>query len=97
MLKRHLPMLGHTRGNRLAITCELKCGSACSHPVPNTSDNSHFRDIADAAISRRVALGAGGGLAAAVVVGANVAGAPAARADHGAHPQGDGKIGRAHV
>ena len=92
MLKRHLPMLGHTRGNRLAITCELKCGSACSHPVPNTSDNSHFRDIADAAISRRVALGAGGGLAAAVVVGANVAGAPAARADHGAHPQGDGTL-----
>ena len=56
MTKRSLPMLGHTRGNRLAITCELKCGSACSHPVPNTSDNRRFRDIVDAAISRRTAL-----------------------------------------
>ena len=90
MTKRSLPMLGHTRGNRLAITCELKCGSACSHPVPNTSDNRRFRDIVDAAISRRTALGLGGGLTAAVVVGAATA-APAA-ADHGNPPKGGGKL-----
>ncbi|GAA4775498.1 PhoX family protein [Citricoccus nitrophenolicus] len=93
MLKRHLPMVGHTRGNRLPITCELKCGSACSHPVPNTSDNSHFRDIANAAISRRAALGLGGGLAAAVVIGANALdNAPAAVADNGVFPKGGGKL-----
>ncbi|MGP9538688.1 PhoX family protein [Brachybacterium sp. AOP43-C2-M15] len=92
MLLRHLPMLGHTRGNRLAITCELKCGSACSHPVPNTSDNPRFRDVAEAAISRRSALGLGGGLAAAVVVGANVANAPRASADHGNPPEGEGTL-----
>ncbi|MGD6979473.1 MULTISPECIES: PhoX family protein [Citricoccus] len=93
MLKRQLPMAGHTRGNRLPITCELKCGSACSHPVPNTSGNPHFRDIANAAISRRAALGLGGGLAAAVVVGATtVAGAPEAAADNGRHPKGGGKL-----
>ena len=90
MFKRPLPMVGHTRGNRLAITCELKCGSACSHPVPNTSDNRRFRDIVDAAISRRTALGLGGGLTAAVVVGA--AGAAPALADHGTAPKGGGKL-----
>ncbi|MGM7671415.1 PhoX family protein [Microbacterium sp. A93] len=93
MLKRHLPMAGHTRGNRLPITCELKCGSACAHPVPNTSDNSHFRDIANAAISRRAALGLGGGLAAAVVIGASALDrAPAAVADRGVYPKGGGKL-----
>lgn len=92
MLKRHLPMAGHTRGNRLAITCELKCGSACSHPVPNTSDNPRFKAIVEAAISRRVALGLGGAVAAAVVVGADVATVPEAAADHGASPNWGGKL-----
>ncbi|QCU77396.1 PhoX family phosphatase [Citricoccus sp. SGAir0253] len=93
MLKRHLPMLGHTRGNRSAVTCALKCGNACAHPDPNTSGNAHFRDIASTAISRRAALGLGGGLAAAVVVGANaVSTAPAAVAAPGGHPTGGGKL-----
>ena len=89
MMKRFLPMAGHTRGNRSPVTCALKCGNACAHPVPNTSDNPHFRDVASAAISRRLALGMGGGVAAAVVVGAN---APAAMADHGAAPKGGGSL-----
>ena len=76
MLKRLLPMAGHTRGNRSAVTCELKCGNACAHPVPNASGNPHFRDLAEAAISRRAALGLSGGVAAAVVL----ANAPEARA-----------------
>ncbi|MEU3846290.1 PhoX family phosphatase [Micrococcus terreus] len=93
MLKRLLPMVGHTRGNRSAVTCALKCGNACAHPVPNTSDNPHFQDIANAAFSRRAALGMGGGLAAAVVVGAQaVSTAPAAQADFGATPKGGGKL-----
>ncbi|WP_083315227.1 PhoX family phosphatase [Micrococcus sp. HMSC067E09] len=71
MLKRLLPMVGHTRGNRSAVTCELKCANACAKPVPNRSENETFRDVAERAISRRMALG--GGLAAAVVVGASVA------------------------
>lgn len=93
MLKRLLPMAGHTKGNRSPVTCALKCGNACSHPEPNTSDNLHFQDIANAAFSRRAALGMGGGLAAAVVVGANAVGtAPAAYADHGNVPTGGGKL-----
>ena len=51
MLKRLLPMAGHTRGNRSAVTCELKCGNACAHPVPNTSANPTFQQIAETAIS----------------------------------------------
>ncbi|HRO94741.1 alkaline phosphatase PhoX, partial [Citricoccus sp.] len=93
MLKRQLPMAGHTRGNRSPITCQLKCGNACAHEAPNTSGNTHFRDIADAAISRRAALGLGGGLAAAVVVGAQaVSTAPTAEAHGGTHPKGGGKL-----
>lgn len=71
MLKRLLPMAGHTRGNRSAVTCHLKCGNACAKAVPNTSDNGTFREVAEQAISRRGMLGAG--LAAAVVVGAAAA------------------------
>ena len=87
-MKRFLPMAGHTRGNRSPVTCALKCGNACAHPVPNASGNPHFREIAEAAISRRSALGLGGGVAAAVVL----ANAPEAAADNGIFPKGGGKL-----
>ena len=64
--KRLLPMLGHTRGKRSAVTCALKCDNACSKAVCNTSSNSYFRDIVSAEFSRRSALGVG----AAGVLGA---------------------------
>ena len=87
-MKRLLPMAGHTRGSRSPVTCALKCGNACAHPAPNTSGNPHFREIAEAAISRRSALGLGGGVAAAVVL----ANAPEAAADNGIFPKGGGKL-----
>ena len=67
--KRLLPMLGHTRGKRSAVTCALKCDNACSKAVCNTSANSYFRDIVSTEFSRRTALGLGaaGALSAAVV------------------------------
>ncbi|WP_434617819.1 PhoX family protein [Arthrobacter sp. A5] len=55
-----LPMLGHTRGKRSAVTCALKCDNACAKAVCNESDNGYFRDIASATFSRRSALGFGG-------------------------------------
>ncbi|MHA7305953.1 PhoX family protein [Arthrobacter sp. TMN-49] len=69
-LKRLLPMLGHTRGKRSAVTCMLKCDNACSKAVCNTSANSYFRDIASTEFSRRSAMGIGlaGVLSAAVLV-----------------------------
>ncbi|WP_343318613.1 PhoX family phosphatase [Arthrobacter sp. TMP15] len=68
--KMFLPMLGHTRGKRSAVTCSLKCDNACSKAVCNTSTNSYFRDIASLAFTRRTALGLGlaGALSAAVVL-----------------------------
>ncbi|MHA6512718.1 PhoX family protein [Tessaracoccus sp. Z1128] len=89
-MKRLLPMLGHTRGNRSAVTCELKCGSACAHPAPNTSGNESFRDIVSGVFSRRAALGAGAGVTGAIVVGGAMA-RPAA-ADFGNPPKGGGKL-----
>lgn len=89
-MKRLLPMLGHTRGNRSAVTCELKCGSACAHPAPNTSGNESFRDIVSGVFSRRAALGAGAGVTGAIVVGGWAA-QPAA-ADFGNPPKGGGKL-----
>ena len=32
--------LAHARGKRSPVTCALKCGNACAHPVPNESDNA---------------------------------------------------------
>ena len=73
-----LPMAGHTTGKRSAVTCHLKCADACFHPVPNTSDNDYFRDIAAIAMSRRnLLIGAGVG-AAAIVIGSQTAGADGA-------------------
>ena len=92
MLKRLLPMAGHTRGNRSAVTCELKCGNACAQPIPNRSENETFHSVAEAAISRRSALGLGGLAAAVVVGGAAVQQAPEALADNGRFPKGGGKL-----
>ncbi|MFE6863349.1 PhoX family protein [Nocardia sp. NPDC057668] len=59
--------------SRASITCQYKCGNACFHEVPNTSEGTYFGDIV-ADISRRrlfrgsaaavLAVGAGSLLAA---------------------------------
>jgi secreted PhoX family phosphatase len=61
------------------MTCTYRCGNACAHPAPNTSDNSYFGDLVDAQLSRRglLRLGAAG----AIVAGFTAAGGlPAAAA-----------------
>ena len=65
-----LPMIGRTHGNRSAVTCHLRCGDACSMPVPNTTETSYFRDIATTALSRRsvVATGVAAAALSAVTV-----------------------------
>jgi secreted PhoX family phosphatase len=75
-----LPMLGHTKGKRSAVTCALKCDNACAGEVCNTSSNSYFRDIASATMSRRAALGFGAAGALAVVLGSAVTSAEPATA-----------------
>lgn len=51
--------------NRQHITCVYKCGDQCAAPVPNTTDNPYFGDIATG-ISRRGALKAAGVMTLAV-------------------------------
>ena len=66
-----LTMLGHARGKRSPLTCQLKCGNACAGAECNTSPNGYCRDIASAALSRRSALGLGAAAAVTIsVVGA---------------------------
>ncbi|MGC5017180.1 PhoX family protein [Micromonospora sp. DT47] len=57
---RLLPLLGATRhGSRDAMTCLYRCGNACDHPVPNTSDNTYFGDLVESEVSRRGVVRAG--------------------------------------
>jgi len=67
--RRSLPLIDHARGKRSAVTCELKCANACLHPVPNTSANESFREVAAAAFSRRALLGLGAAGAVALTAG----------------------------
>ncbi|GAA2000962.1 PhoX family phosphatase [Brevibacterium samyangense] len=73
-----LPMAAHVKGKRSAVTCALKCANACARGVCNTSSNSYFRDIVNAKLSRRAALGLGVvGAAGVVLAPAVTSGAPA--------------------
>ncbi|WP_328943810.1 PhoX family protein [Streptomyces sp. NBC_00250] len=83
-MRKLLPLLSTNPhgGGRSALTCRYRCGDACFHEVPNTSDNEYVGDVIAGALSRRSAL-----RAAAVVTVASAAGgaltlgnAPAAEA-----------------
>jgi hypothetical protein len=67
-------MLGRTHGNRSAVTCHLKCDSACAHPAPNTSTEPDFAEIAARQLSRRSLLVATGSLGAAAALPTFLAG-----------------------
>jgi hypothetical protein len=59
-----LPMFGQTHGNRSAVTCHLKCGSACAYAPPNDSTEPSFADIASRQLTRRSLLLSTGAIAA---------------------------------
>lgn len=60
------------KSSRQRVTCRYKCGEACFHPAPNTSDNEYFGDIVQA-MSRRTALRAGAVTVLAVGAGSALA------------------------
>jgi hypothetical protein len=73
---RLLPVLGAPtapHGGRDQMTCLYRCGNACAHPAPNTSDNAYFGDIV---ASRRGVIRAGA-IGALVVGVTGSAAAPA--------------------
>jgi hypothetical protein len=83
------------------MTCLYRCGNACSHPAPNTTDNAYFGDVVAAEVSRRglMRLGALGalvvGAAAAVSVGEPAPAVPtgvAGQSATGAPPAGAGAL-----
>ncbi|MGW0734301.1 PhoX family protein [Streptomyces sp. NPDC002851] len=71
-MRKLLPLItdrknGHS--NRSALTCRFRCGDACFHETPNTSDNEYVGDVIAGAVSRRSIV-----RAAAVVTAAAAAG-----------------------
>lgn len=85
-----LPMLGHVNGKRSPLTCELKCGSQCTNPDCNQSNNEYAHDIISAAVSRRSALGLG--LAGAVTVGVVAGTSEPANATYAYWGKGRGRL-----
>ncbi|MFJ8630954.1 PhoX family protein [Streptomyces sp. NPDC093568] len=75
-----LPLLptGHNTA-RSALTCEYRCGNACSHEAPNRSLNPYFGDVVQRALSRRGVF-KGGAVLALAAGGATLATTPAAAA-----------------
>jgi secreted PhoX family phosphatase len=71
--RRLLPVIraaGHS--GRSEMTCVYRCGNACSHPVPNQSENEYFGDLVIAEVSRRQVMRAGA--AGSLVLGAETCG-----------------------
>ncbi|MEU8431829.1 PhoX family phosphatase [Streptomyces sp. NPDC029216] len=69
-MRKLLPLIGNPHGSgRSALTCRYRCGDACFHEVPNTSDNEYVGDVIARAYSRRSML-----RSAAIVTVATAAG-----------------------
>ncbi|MEU9038644.1 alkaline phosphatase PhoX, partial [Streptomyces sp. NPDC048352] len=69
-MRKLLPLIGNPHGSgRSALTCRYRCGNACFHEVPNTTDNEYVGDVIARAYSRRSML-----RSAAVVTVATAAG-----------------------
>lgn len=57
-VRKLLPLLSTNPhgGGRSALTCRYRCGDACFHEVPNTSDNEYVGDVIAGALSRHSAF-----------------------------------------
>ncbi|MFF7812723.1 PhoX family protein [Streptomyces sp. NPDC007945] len=89
-MRKLLPLIGTNPhgGGRSALTCRFRCGDACFHEVPNTSDNEYVGDVIAGVLSRRSALRAAAVVTVASAAGGAVVlgGAPAAEAHPGRKP-----------
>ena len=75
-----LPLLSTgPHGSRSHMTCQFRCGNACSKPIPNETDNPEFHEVAAQALARRSVLKAAGAGVGALAIGALTA-SPAAAA-----------------
>ncbi|MEV6314060.1 PhoX family protein [Streptomyces sp. NPDC051776] len=69
-MRRLLPLISSHPGGRSAMTCRYRCGDACFHEVPNTSDNPYAGDVIAGALSRRNVLRASAVVTVATATGA---------------------------
>jgi uncharacterized protein len=81
---RLLPLIPTHPAGRQPMTCLYRCGNACAHEAPNTSDNPYFGDLVGSIISRRGMLKTGAVLAVGVA-GAGALGTAAAADPEIAH------------
>ncbi|MDU0255068.1 PhoX family protein [Streptomyces sp. PU10] len=99
-MRKLLPLIGTPSGShpggRSAMTCRFRCGDACFHEVPNTSDNEYVGDVIAGALSRRSMMRAAAvvTVAAAGAGAVGVAGAPSAQAAPAAAGKWHGKPSR---
>ncbi|MEU9071976.1 PhoX family protein [Streptomyces sp. NPDC048306] len=99
-MRKLLPLIGTPSGShpggRSAMTCRFRCGDACFHEVPNTSDNEYVGDVIAGALSRRSMMRAAAvvTVAAAGAGAVGVAGAPSAQAAPAAAGKGHRKPSR---
>ncbi|WP_327682221.1 PhoX family protein [Streptomyces sp. NBC_00467] len=97
-MRKLLPLLNTKphAGGRSALTCRYRCGDACFHEVPNTSDNEYVGDVIASALSRRsmmraaavVTVAAAAGTGAVVGLDDQAAAAPAGTPGTGGRPDG---------
>ncbi|MFE1951511.1 PhoX family protein [Streptomyces sp. NPDC059524] len=95
-MRKMLPLVsvdGRHAGGRSALTCRFRCGDACFHEVPNTSDNAYVGDVVAGALSRRSMLRAAAVVTVAAAAGTTVLAGPGvgdatAAAGHGGHGGG---------
>ncbi|GAA3907407.1 PhoX family protein [Streptomyces gulbargensis] len=96
-MRKLLPLLSSNPhgGGRSALTCRFRCGDACFHEVPNTSDNEYVGDVIAGALSRRSVMRAAAVVTVASAVGgaAVLGDAPAAEARPYPGGKGDGARG----
>ncbi|MCQ9135036.1 PhoX family protein [Streptomyces hilarionis] len=88
-MRKLLPLIGTPSqshpGGRSAMTCRFRCGDACFHEVPNTSDNAYVGDVIAGAIGRRALVRAAAVVTVAAAAGTSgLAGARPAAASAGA-------------
>ncbi|MFI8290473.1 PhoX family protein [Streptomyces sp. NPDC085614] len=90
-MRKLLPLIGTNPhgGGRSALTCRFRCGDACFHAVPNTSDNEYVGDVIAGVLSRRSMVRAAAVVTVATAAGTGLAvgNAPVAEA----HPHRPGR------
>ncbi|NBQ41238.1 MAG: PhoX family phosphatase [Mycobacteriaceae bacterium] len=92
-------LISHSgQSSRQRVTCRHRCGDACAHPAPNTSDNEYFGDIVaqvGRSLSRRSVLKAAGVTVLAVTTGSALAACSTTTKTGQPSPTADGASGSA--